>query len=87
MRVTPAAVIARSMAASSRCARASFIGFAASGTAGGLVVDDCGDVDSDAHPDITSSTAVATSASIRELIARQIIRKQHAAKRHFELTL
>jgi hypothetical protein len=51
------------------------------------VVDDCGDVDSDAHPDITSSTAVATSASIRELIARQIIRKQHAAKRHFELTL
>jgi hypothetical protein len=51
------------------------------------VVDDRGDVDSDAHPDITNSTTVTTRAIIRELIARQIIRKHHAAKRHFELTL
>ena len=51
------------------------------------MVDDCGDVDSAAHPDVASSTAVAASAIIRELIARQIIRKQPAAEPHFELTL
>jgi hypothetical protein len=58
-----------------------------SGEAGGLVVEDCGGVDLSAHPEATSTTAVTARASIRELIARQIIRKQHAAKRYFALTL
>jgi hypothetical protein len=75
------------IAASSRCARASFNGFAASDEAGGLVADDCGDVDSSAQPDAASSTAVTARAITRALIASQIIRKWPAAEPHFALTV
>jgi hypothetical protein len=82
-----AAVIAWLTAASSRCASASFIGFAVSEVAGGLVVDDCG-FDSSAQPDVaTSTTAITARAIIRALIARHNIRKQPAAEPHFALTL
>ena len=66
---TPAAVIAWLTAASSRCARASFICFAVSDEAAELVADDCGGVDLSAQPEVASSTAVTAGTIIRVVIA------------------
>jgi SAM-dependent methyltransferase len=68
---------------------ASLIGLAASALelVGGAVADGCCGVDSSAHADAVSSTAVAARAITRGFIGPHIIRKGGVAERCFALTV